>query len=237
SSTAHTDDNGTFKIGVKANSTASIWATYYTFSSTPQNVTTPDVSAIQDIGTITIPIDTMNICTIIGRAIDNGNFPVTNYTVYLKDTNNKILYYVTTNTEGKFKFFADLNTKYNLVFGYGEKDTNSKIINITTPAQAETMDLGDVKLDIGGSTIKGRVIDSLGNPLDSVYVFSSQFPNTNGGVGTQSLTDVSGKFSLWVRPNITFTMMLYSRTRTSSSVNVTSPNLGETKDIGDIILP
>ena len=235
SSRANTDDDGYFKLAVKSSSQAKIWAKYYIFESASQTVTTEATGQTLEVGDIRIAIDTMNIVIVVGTVIDNGNNPVQGIYVHLKDSTGKTLDYINTNKDGKFKFFCGTGTNYTLEFKTYSYDSSSNTkMNITTPAQPGTMDIGTVKLDIGGSTVIGRVLDSLNNPVRNIYV--STTPASGGTNQRDMMTDSLGKFSLWVKPNMTFKLNLYNK-GVGKSIDVTSPNLGETKDLGDIIIP
>jgi hypothetical protein len=235
SSQVFTDDAGAFKLAVKSSSNAKVWANYHIFSSVQQNYATPATGDIQDIGNIIIAVDTSNVCIIVGRLVDNGNIPVSNLYIHLLDSNGKLLEYIYSDQNGKFKFFGELNTKYSIKISAmaGDSSGTDTTITITCPGQAETMDLGDIKLDIGGSTVIGRILNSNNDPLVNVYISSSEFIYI--GKQRESQTDSLGKFSLWVRPNKSFKINLYYN-QIYKSIDVTSLNLGDTLDLGDIIL-
>ena len=238
SSTVHTDASGYFKLPVKSSSTAKVWASYSIVSSTPQNITTPATGQVLNIGTIVLPIDTLNMCTIVGRLIDNGQRPVANQRVEIQDVNGKTLDHLYSGKDGRFKFFGELGTSYRLKIGfYQDSSSTSKTIDITCPTNAGTLDLGDITLDIGGATIIGRVIDANNNPLKGVYISGIGVGgDPNGGSRESTPTDSLGRFTLWVRPNITINATLYYNQQ-SKSVTFTSPDLGQTKDVGDIVFP
>ena len=236
-SNGFTDDNGYFKLGVKSSSTAKVWANYHIITSTPQNIATLPTGQIKNIGNIVIPLDSLDFCIIVGRIIDNGNLPVPNITVYqyVKDS-AKVIDYVTTNKDGVFKFFGETGKSYTIqIKTYFDSAQQVKTIDVTCPSTPQTIDLGDTKLDIGGSTVIGRVLDVNNNPLVNVFVYSSQ-GSPNSGQKRESQTDSLGKFSLWVKPNITFSINLYYQ-GLQKTISATSGNLGDTKDLGDIILP
>ena len=235
--TVHTNDDGTFKIAVKSSATAKVWASYSIIQSTSQNISTPPTGQTLNIGTIVLPIDTLNLCTIIGRVIDNGQNPVANQRVEIQDMNGKTLDYLYSSKDGKFKFFGELGLQYKLKIGYSQDSTTTKTITITCPTNAGTLDLGDITLDIGGSTIIGRVVDANSNPLRNVYISGIGIgSDPNGGSRETSPTDSLGRFTLWVRPNLTFNATLYYNQQ-SKTVSFTSGNLGDTKDVGDIVFP
>jgi len=237
SSKAYTDDNGKFKIAVKSASTASVWASFYIVSGTSQNVVTPATGLTLDIGTLMIPLDTMDFCSIIGTVIDNGNLPVQNISVQLKDNTGKVIDYNYTTKDGKFKFFGETGKSYTIqIATYADSGKTSVItVDVTCPAQPGTVDVGNIKLDIGGSTIIGRVVDANGTPLENVNIFAS-VSNGNPGQAREIRTDATGTFSLWVRPNVSVTINFYYMQKLKTMVT-TSGNLGETKDIGDIQIP
>jgi len=238
-SSVYTGDDGTFKIAVKSTSTAKIWASYYIFESTKQDIATPATGNVQDIGNITIPVDTMNMCTIIGRVIDNGNLPVTYANVNLIDSNNKVIDHIIVNKEGKFKFFGELGTKYKVEAvsqTYQDSLAIKTSVTFTTSNNVETKDLGDLKLDVGGSTIIGRVVDSLNAPIFGVYFYSTE-SGGNTGSDKSYTTDSTGRFSVWVRPDKDIKITFYNRKQTSKVITVHSGALGETKDIGDVVVP
>ena len=237
SSSVRTDDNGKFKINVKSLSSAKVWASYHIFTSTYQDVNpTPATGDSSDIGDIILTIDSTSVCFVIGRILDNANQPVSNLYIYLLDSNGKNIDNSYTNSDGKFQFMTYLDTKctIQIIFDYSDSLNGTYKNNITTPQNSGTMDLGDIKLDIGGSTIIGRTVDSLNNPMPGVNIYNS--PNSGGsGVTRESKSDSLGKFSISARPNKTFSVY-FSYKPFSKTVSVTSGNLGETVDLGDVIL-
>ncbi|TAL67209.1 MAG: DUF1416 domain-containing protein [Bacteroidetes bacterium] len=235
SSRVNTDEEGYFKLAVKSASNAKVWASIHIFSSATQNIATPPTGETSEIGDFVITIDSTNICIIIGRVIDNGDLPVSNMNVRQLDSTGKSLAYVLTGQDGNFLFYGKLNTKYKFEINYFAYDSSGKIsIERTTPSSPETLDLGDIKIDIGGAIVKGRVVDSLSVPLPNINVYS-----TEGGSnqGREYRTDSLGKFSLWVRPNKSFKIYLSGKNQQSKSIDAESGDLGSTKDLGDIILP
>ena len=236
SSRTQTDDLGHFKIAVKSSATAKVWASFYIVSSTPQNISTPATGLVQDIGTIVVPVDTAQFCSIIGRVIDNGNLPVSYMSVVLKDGTGKQIDYLSTNKDGKFRFFGEAGTNYTLeVSWYGDSVKNSKTVSVTTPVNPGTVDVGDIKVDLGGSLVIGRAVDSTGTPLANVMVYAYG-SSGSGGQNREAPTDATGRFTISVKPNITFQLSLYYLQK-QKVLTVTSPNLGETKDLGDITMP
>ena len=231
----NTDDEGYFKLAVKSNSNAKVWASYHIFTSASQNIATPPTGETAEIGDLVIAIDTSNICMIIGRIIDNGDLPVSNIYIKQLDSTGKILEYTRTNVDGKFLFFGELNTKYTIEVNHYSSDTSGKRrIELTTPSSAETVDLGDIELDIGGATMIGRVIDSNSNPLSGINVYATE-GSSNQDRGY--MTDSTGTFSLWVRPNKSFKINFYSKGQQQKSIDATSGDLGTTTNLGDIIFP
>ncbi len=235
-STVYTKDDGTFKIAVKSSSSAKVWASYYIYESTKQDYSTPATGLSTDIGTLTVPVDTMDLCTITGRVVDNGGFPVLYATVNILDSNGKALDHFYISKDGRFKFFGELGVKYSIeiVVGYNSADstTNKKKVDIVTSSQAEVMDLGDIQVDIGGTTIIGRAVDSTNTPLKYVNVVTAE----TGSNQRENGTDSTGKFSLWVRPEKDVKITFYYQ-KLTKTMTVTSGKLGETKDIGDVIIP
>jgi hypothetical protein len=233
-SNTHTNDSGYFKIAVKSSATAKIQASYFIVSSTPQDIATPATGLILDIGVIVVPVDTMDMCIIVGRLIDNGDRALENMSVQIKDQADKVLDYMYTGKDGKFKFFGELGKTYTIqIDWYLDSAKSSKRIDVVCPATSGTLDIGDIKLDIGGSTLIGRIVDSLGLPLPNVNLIGNgSTPNGQ----RESRTDSLGMFALWVKPNISFQLHLYYNQK-SKNVAVTSGNLGETKNLGDITFP
>jgi protocatechuate 3,4-dioxygenase beta subunit len=233
-SSVNTSDEGKFKIAVKSNSTAIILAKYHIFSSNPTDYQTPATGQVLDIGTITIDVDTTNLVIIIGRVIDNGDLPVEYSYIKLLDSTGKMIDYISTTKDGKFMFYGRINSKYTIEIQNSTYDSSHTKIQktVVTGSQGETIDLGDIKLDIGGSTIIGRVVDSSNNPLANVMVYSNENTNSQKERGTDS----TGKFSLWVRPNKDIKVYFYYQGK-SKTIDITSPDLGETKDLGDIVVP
>ncbi len=235
-SVVHTDDNGYFRLPVKSASQAKVWAGYYLASSTPATFTTPATGGTLNIGTITVPIDSMSVCTVIGRVIDNGGLPVKYCSIALLDSTGKSLDFVQTSS-GSFKFFCEVGRSYTIVLYGGRQDTMTNTrISFTCPGTAQTVDLGTITLDIGGSTIVGRVVDASSNPIPKAYLYSSESSNPNSGGSVEMQTDSLGRFSLWVRPNKTFDVHIIFN-KLTKVVSMTSGNLGETKNVGDITLP
>ena len=235
SSIIFTDDNGNFTTTVKSNDSVYIYANYYIFRSDTQRVTTLGTGQTKDIGNITINVDTANICYITGRFIDVGDLPLIDVTVRFADSTGKLLDYGFTNSDGVFKFMGLHNTKYS-VSTWIQVDSGAASYNLTTPNQGLTYDAGNLKLYVGGSIVNGRIVDSTGTALANVSVVCKDQEMFNGQ--RSMLTDASGNFSLWLKPNVTFSVtFLLNSLGLSKTISDTSPNLGQTKDLGDIQLP
>lgn len=234
SSTTRTGDDGRFKVAVKSASNAKVWASYHTFQSASQNITTPATGDSVDIGDFTITIDSTNICFVVGRVIDNLDNPIQYFNVMLSDSVGKTIDYVSTSADGKYQFFTELNKKYTVLFSvwYSDSTDASRKFYITTPNNSGIYDMGDIKLNIGGSTLIGRAVDSLNNPIPNLYI-SGGDQNSSGREGSR--TDSLGNFSISVRPNITFKLYFYNK-GSSHNITVTSGALGETKNLGDLII-
>ncbi len=239
SSTVHTDDQGVFKLPVKSAANARVWASYYIISSPTQDIATPATGQTLNIGTIVVPLDTADFCTITGRLVDNGNLPVTGISVQLKDASGKVLDYVATNKDGRFKFFGEAGKHYTVVVNtYFDSTQTTKSVDVDCPVQPGTVDVGDIKLDIGGATLTGRVVDASGNPMPNVYLYTNpgnRSGDPNGGKGM--ITGADGRFSLWVRPAISMQINFYYMQSVKKTITVTTPALGQTQDLGDIALP
>lgn len=235
-SRVQTDDVGYFKIPVKSSATAKVWASYYIVSGTSQDVQTPATGQTLNIGNLTVNVDTTQFCIITGRLVDNGNLPVANVHLTLKDAQDKQVDYGYSNKDGRFKFFGEAGKSYSIeVVLYIDSSKTPVTVPVTCPAVPGTIDVGDVKLNIGGSTITGRLIDTNGNPIANASAYSGE-SNGNPGQSRESKTDATGRFTLSARPNITFQIYFYFNQQ-SKTVPVTSGNLGETKDIGDVTFP
>jgi protocatechuate 3,4-dioxygenase beta subunit len=236
-STVRTDEQGYFKISVKSASTARVWATYYTSASPTQDVSTPATGAVLDIGTITIPVDPADFSTITGRIVDNGGLPVKNVYVTLKDSLGTVVDQTNVNDLGRFQFFGDAGHSYVVsISWYGDSTKSSTEVNVIAPASGQTLDMGDIQIDLGGATIKGRVVDGSGNPLANVNVYAPGSSTVGGNGQRESQTGPDGLFSLWVRPNVTVQIHLYYNQQ-SKTINATSGALGSTVDIGDVTMP
>jgi protocatechuate 3,4-dioxygenase beta subunit len=237
-SNTHTNDSGYFKIAVKSSSTAKIWANYYIISSTPRDEATPSTGLVRNIGTIVVPVDTANFCTITGRVVDNGGLPVLNASLIQKDATGKQIDYQSVSKDGRFKFFGETGLSYTIEVGwYADSSKHSTPIAVTCPSTPGNVDLGDIKLDLGGATVTGRVVDTNGNPLKDIWVFSPESSYNGSGGSRENRTDSTGVFSLWVRPNKTFTIRFSDTNQQSKSVPVTSGALGSTTNMGDVVFP
>ncbi len=235
SSIIHTDDNGNFKTTVKSSATAQICASYFIFHCDTQTVSTPVTGQTTDIGNLVITVDTSNICYLTGRYIDVGGLPIKVVTVRLADSTNKLLDYTFTNNDGVFRFMASRNTKY-IISTWIQPDSGKVADTVTVPNQGGTYDVGNITLYVGGTIVNGRVVDSTGTPLPNVSVVCKDQQMFNGQREMQ--TDASGQFSLWLKPNVTFSVTFLLNTQgLSKTISDTSPALGETKDLGDIQLP
>jgi protocatechuate 3,4-dioxygenase beta subunit len=242
-STATTSDDGTFTLRVKANSNAKVYAKYYTFSSSPSGISTPSVAETLDIGTIIIPIDTMNVVTIVGRIVDNAGMPFRGVYVMLWDstyTNSENSHspedYCNINDDGKFKLFGTMNKSYYIKFSYKQDSTcSTETVKLffTTGNKNETKDLGNIKIDVGGSMVIGTVVDSSGNPLANILCLTGTKCDSS-----VEYTNTSGKFSIRSRPNISFLLQLYGdSTNKHKDLHISSGKLGSTTDLGNIIFP
>ena len=238
-SSVYTDESGNFVIAVKSASLVKIVARYHFFISDTLIKTTPATAETLDIGDITIQVDTSKICIVQGRLIDNGDRPVQGVYIHMKDSNNAMVDYRNSDKNGKFTLFGERGKSYKImIIMYSRYDSTHKadtvIREFTFTESNQTVDLGDIKLDIGGSTIIGRVVDKDGNPVVNVYVYSNEGNIENGSSQGSMKTDSLGKFSLWVRPerqiDITVTKGV------NKKFTVTSGVLGETKDVGDLKL-
>lgn len=236
SSSVRTDDAGYFKVPVKSSSTAKVWGSYYIVIGPEQTVATPATGTVKDIGNLVVPVDTASFCTIIGRVLDNGNFPLGSMYVILKDENGKQIDYLSTGKDGRFRFFGEAGKSYTLELSwYTDSTKKSTTVNVTCPTTPGTVDVGDIKVDVGGALVTGRIVDSTGAPLPNVNVYSTNSSGSPGQNGRESSTDANGRFTLSAKPNITFQLHVYWMQK-SKVLDVTSGNLGSTTDIGDITM-
>ncbi len=236
-SRTQTDLDGYFTVPVKSSAVAKVWANYFIVSGPSQNVNTPATGQTLDIGTLTIPADTTDFCIITGRLVDNAGNPLSGMYVVLKDATNKQVDYVNSSKDGVFRFFGEAGASYTIVVNYQLDSAQAALtLPVTCPAVPGTVNLGDLKLDIGGALITGRVVDANGTPLANVMVFAKGANGTSGGQNREAPTDATGRFSLNVRPSTTIDISFYYN-QTQKIVSATSGLLGSTTDIGDVVLP
>ncbi|MFA6233051.1 MAG: hypothetical protein WC824_02530 [Bacteroidota bacterium] len=237
SSQVRTTEGGYFKVPVKANAQAKVWASYYILSGPSQDVNTPATGTTLDIGTLTVPVDTSQFCFIIGKIVDNLNQSVQYVTVQLKDLNGKVLDYVSTGQDGSFRFFGESGVSYTLeVKWYADSVYSTITVNVTCPqTPGATIDVGEIKIDVGGAFVTGRVVDASNNPLSGVNVYSKS-GNGSPGQSREIRTGNDGRFTISCRPSTTFDIYLYYN-QNQKSVTVTSGLLGSTTDIGDVTIP
>jgi hypothetical protein len=99
------------------------------------------------------------------------------------------------------------------------------------------MDLGNIAVDIGGVTVTGRVVNASGNPIEGIWVFPAEGSENGSYNSRETLTDAAGAFSLWVRPNRTFTIRFTDQQQRIKIVATASGALGSTTGLGDIVFP
>ncbi|MGA2298259.1 MAG: carboxypeptidase-like regulatory domain-containing protein [FCB group bacterium] len=240
-SNVSTSDDGSFLLPVKANSNVSVFAKYYTYTSPATNYGTPDVGQTTNIGNIVLNVDTMNCVIITGRLIDNGNNPLPGVYLKLFDSTLKLVYLLyNTSNDGKFKLFGHINNKYYVqqVNYWFDTTKPRQSFPVTTGSQNGLLDMGDLRVDVGGATIVGKVVDASNNPLANISIYSSEGAYAFWGMKDKS-TDANGSFMLWCRPSVTVTIKL---TDANSNVKYitpspTSPALGGTLDLGNITFP
>ena len=236
SSSAYTDENGNFKIAVKSAASVKITATYYTFASTQQTFTTPPTGDTLEIGDLTIDYDESKISIIIGSVVDNLDKGLPNAYVNVTDTLGTKTESFAVSKDGKFKVICEPGKTYKIKIFIGYRDTSNTFVEqiVTAPPAGETLDLGTIKLDVGGSTLTGRIVDASDNPVKGAYLYSLEGYATSANT-QNSMTDSTGRFELSCRPNKTFDLTVYAGKKTKI-FSVTSGALGETKDIGDLKL-
>ena len=233
SSRTVTDGDGRFKLAVKSSATARVVANYYIVSSAPKDVPTPPTGQSLDIGTIVIPVDTSLFCSIIGRVVDNGGKPLAYMQVILQNDSGRQIDYLVTSQDGRFRFFGEAGRTYTVEAAwYADSAKQSKTVQVTCPTTPGTVDVGDIKVDIGGAYISGRVVDGSGAPIANTYIVVSG-NGSSGGQNRETPTGPDGRFTVSVRPNVTVTLHFYANQK-SKTLDVTTPALGETKDIGDV---
>jgi len=243
-STVFTNDDGTFKIPVKASSITKIWASFYYNESTKLTITTIATGLSLNIGTITIHIENTEFCKIIGRAVDIGNHPLPEARVLLLDSKGKWVDETDVNQNGQFLLLGKQGTNYQVLVYLptveSEDSINNRLI-IVTPIKDDKLELGDIKLDFGGFTIIGRVVDKILKPKKDVRVYF-HFKNIMRSCYTGT-TDSTGKYSIYVNPdkdvNISFLVATDSTGKNieSFSTKVTSGKFGDTLNIGDFVIP
>ncbi|MFZ1730462.1 MAG: DUF1416 domain-containing protein [Bacteroidota bacterium] len=237
SSQVRTTAGGYFKVPVKANAQTKVWASYYILNGPSQDVNTPATGTTLDIGTLTVPVDTAQFCFITGKVVDNLNQGVQYVTVQLKDLDGKVLDYVSTGQDGSFRFFGESGVAYTLEVKWFADSVQSTItVNVTCPqTPGATINVGEIKINVGGAFVTGRVVDASTNPLSGVYVYSNS-DNGSPGQSRQIRTDVDGRFTISCLPSTTFDINLYYN-QNQKIVKVTSGLLGSTTDIGDVTIP
>ncbi len=236
-SQVRTTAGGYFKVPVKSNAQANVWASYYILSGSAQNVNTPATGTTLDIGTLTVPVDTAQFCFIVGKVVDNLDQGVQYVTVQLKDLSGKVLDYVSTGQDGSFRFFGESGVSYTLaIVWYGDSAQNTVTVDVTCPqTPGSTVNVGDIKIDVGGAFITGRVVDASNNPLSGVNVYSRS-GNGTPGQSREIRTGADGRFTFSCRPATTFDIYL-NYNQVQKTVSVTSGILGSTTDIGDVTIP
>ena len=236
SSSVRTNDAGYFKVAVKSASTATVLASYYIVSGTAQTVVTPATGIVQDIGNLVVAVDTTQFCTITGRVIDNGSFPLSYMYVVLKDAGGKQVDALTTGKDGRFRFFGEAGKTYTLELSwYADSAKQAKPMSVTCPTIPGNVDVGDIKVDLGGALVTGRLVDSTGTPIPNVNCYSPNSSGTPGQNGRESATDANGRFSISAKPATTFQLYFYWMQK-SKTVTATSGILGSTTDIGDVVM-
>jgi hypothetical protein len=240
SSRVNTNDSGRFVISVKSSSQASVWANYYIFNSPKVVYNTPATGDTLDIGDIVVNVDMSSLCVIVGEVVDNLGNPVSNVNTHLLDSNGKLVDYILTSTDGKFKFYGGLNTKYTLRINFctyndtsksGYKDTTF----VTGSNGGVTLDLGTIKVDRGGAFLTGHILDSLSNPIPNVYIYTDDC-SSYGSNERSYLSDSTGAFKLSVRPDKDINITFYNK-QISKKLAAHSPGLGQTTDLGNIMFP
>lgn len=232
-----TSDDGTFKVPVMANSSVAVYAKYYTFSCTTQNISTPDAGQTTDIGNLRINVNAMNTVTVVGRILDNAGYPLEG--VYLKlytnDSANTRIDLGNTSHDGKFKLFGNTNLSYYILVEsyFLDSSKGKKKFYLTTDSTFGTKDMGDLTIDVGGTAIIGRVVDTASNHLGSIEVYTSEYMYYGQ---KNMLTDSTGVFSIRCRPNVTvhFRLAAFGRIK---YFDRTTGNLGDTLRTGYIVFP
>lgn len=232
-----TNPDGSFRVPVKSSATAKVWASFFVVTSATQNVTTAATGQTLNIGTITLDADTSEFCIITGRLVDNAGQPLANMYLSQRDAANKTVDHQSSNTLGVFRFFGLTGAAYTITTNYYADSSNTPVtIPVTCPGTPATVDLGDIKLDIGGAYIVGRVVDGTGAPVAGVMVYAKGSSGSSGGQNREQPTDATGRFRLNIRPATTVDITFYYNQK-SKQISATSGALGSTTDIGDVTLP
>jgi hypothetical protein len=236
---AYTDSSGFFKRKVMPLRSWILCASHRDVLSPDRNVTAPD-SGILDIGVFVLSwqdIDSLPHYPVLGKLIDNGDRLVTDFYVGLKRS-GVFTAYTFSNSDGSFNFSLAEGVPYTLEFGYAYDSMHTPETRaVTMPLNGPQLDLGTIKLNLGGSTVIGRAVDGNGNPLANVSVFDTEEPSSVPGTFKEFVTDGTGKFSIWVRPNVTFTVTFWYDGLSRKTIFPTSPGFGQTKDLGDVVIP
>ncbi|MFC2130487.1 carboxypeptidase-like regulatory domain-containing protein [Bacteroidota bacterium] len=242
-------DDGTFNLPVKASAQVNVHAKYYNYSSNSAYYQTPSAGQTSNIGDITVPVDSMNIVTVIGRIVDNTGAPLDFVYVKLWDSNYVDSQYnppshvpddlTATNTEGYFKMFGKTNMSYyvEVMAYYFDTTTYKTRFHLTTGDDYVVIDMGDLQIDVGGVWVLCTVVDADDNPMANISYSSSEgrypniFDNSKDGV-----TSTDGKIAIWARPNITMWLKLYNGTDTKL-IDAETGDMGETVDLGNVTFP
>ncbi|MBE0646052.1 MAG: hypothetical protein IH600_18365 [Bacteroidetes bacterium] len=147
---------------------------------------------------------------IIGKIVDNLNQGVQYVSVQLKDLGGKVLDNVSTGQDGSFRFFGESGVSYTLeVKWYADSAQSAITVNVTCPqTPGATVNVGEIKIDVGGAFVTGRVVDASNNPLSGVNMYSKS-GNGSPGQSRELRTGVDGRFTISCRPNTTFDIYLY----------------------------
>jgi hypothetical protein len=235
-SNTFTNDSGYFTIGVNVSSTVAIWANYYAVFSTPRNEATLAVGQVRNIGVIVMPVESQ-LCVITGRLVDNGGLPLSTIDVHQIDAGRERIDHQYPSRDGRFTFYGRTGRSYTVEFSwYADSVKQSATIPIVCSSPG-TMDLGNIAVDIGGVTVTGRVVNASGNPIEGIWVFPAEGSENGSYNSRETLTDAAGAFSLWVRPNRTFTIRFTDQQQRIKIVATASGALGSTTGLGDIVFP
>jgi hypothetical protein len=235
-----TDDGGRFRIAVPSSSTVRIWARYYALVSAQRDEATPATGMTRNIGTITIPVDTTDFCTITGRIVDNGGLALSNVFVMHRDSIGSVLDYMYPSADGRFEFSGRTGRRYQvLLYWYSDSSAQNKLVPFVCPSIPGTMDLGDIAVDIRCATVVGRVVDSTGLPTANALINCTEGSLCGILSGGEGRTNASGRFVVTMRPFMPFKLyigvenLMYPLKR----IIDTSGALGSTLDLGDIVYP